>query len=193
MTTLIIPTYYASEELRQITKRCMDSIKEDIDQKILQEDPSGEGYCKTVNRALELADGDIIIVGNNDLVFPENWLTELLFPLNVGYDIATCWTSDQDYLIEDRIENGAKFGSLFAMHRKVYETIGGFDEMFKGYFGDTDYRRRALEAGFKVGRNRSLVVEHTAKATYDITDPKDKEFLVAQRYYEAKWGEPDVD
>lgn len=188
-TSLIIPAYYANDRLKKMTERCIDSVGEGIDELILQVDPSGEGYSKTTNKALRKATGDILVVGNNDLIFHENWLTELLFPLNVGFDIATCWTSDQDNVkLEDRIEEGAKFGSLLAMTRKVYKTLGGFDEQFKGYFADTDYRHRALDEGFRIGKNLNLVVHHEAKATYKIIDPDDSEFVRASRLYEIKWG-----
>jgi len=135
------------------------------------------------------ATGDVLILGNNDLVFPEGWLEELLSVLDSGYDIATCWTSDQDDIVMgDHIEEDAKFGALFAMRREVYETIGPFDEQFKGYFSDTDYRRRALDAGFTIGKTYNLVVHHHAKATYTLTDPDDKEFIRSARLYEIKWG-----
>lgn len=189
MISIIIPAYYANDELKKMTQRCVESIGEGQYELILQVDPSGEGYSKTTNAALQLADGEIIIVGNNDLIFHENWITELLFPLHVGYDIATCWTSDQlDIELEDRIEENSKFGSLFAMKRNVYDTLGGFDEQFKGYFADTDYRQRVMDAGFRIGKNLDLVVDHLAKATYKATDPKDDEFLRAQRLFEAKYG-----
>lgn len=188
-TSLIIPAYHPTKELEAMTLACIDSIVDVPDEIIVQLDEVGEGYSKTTNKALRLAKGDILIVGNNDLTFPEKWIAELLKPLNNGYDIATCWTSDQkDIEVKQKIEGGAKFGSLFAMTREVYETLGGFDEQFKGYFSDTDYRRRALDAGFAIGKNLNLVVQHEAKATYKQTDPDDNEFQEAKLLYEIKYG-----
>jgi hypothetical protein len=188
--SLVIPAYYASKELEEMTQRCMDSIGLGIDQIILQVDELGEGYSKTTNKALKNCTGDIIIVGNNDLVFHDNWLTELLFPLQVGFDLSTCWTSDQNFIsLEDRIESGGKFSALFAMKRIIYDTIGGFDEQFKGYFADTDYRQRLLEKDFTIGKNMNMVVDHLAKATYKVVDKEDEEFIRARILYEIKWGE----
>ena len=189
MISLIIPALYANKELMEMTQRCIDSIGFFNGEIILQVDEDGSGYSYTTNRALERADGSILVVGNNDLIFHENWLVELLFPISLGCDIATVWTSDQDNIVlEDRIEYDAKFGSLFAMTRSVYETLGGFDEQFKGCFTDTDFRRRALDNGFRIGKNLSSVVHHEAKATYKVTDPDDNEFLKAQMLYEIKHG-----
>ena len=188
-TSLIIPAYYANDELRKMTERCMQSVELDRpDEVILIVDEQKDGYTATVNRALEAAHGDILIIGNNDLTFAPGWLTGLLRPLERGYDIATCWTSDQDVKLEDAIEEYAKFGSLFAMTRRVYEVLGPFDGMFKGYFADLDYRRRAIDAGFNIGKNLNYVVRHDAKATYKQTDPNDDEYLRASRLYELKHG-----
>lgn len=190
-TSLIIPTYYANEELKKMTKRCINSLwVERPEEVILAVDTQGEGYSKTVNRALKASHGDILIVGNNDLIFKKGWLSGLLKPLE-NHDISTVWTSDQDVKLEDKIEERARFGSLFAMKRNVYRVLGGFDEQFKGYFADTDYRRRALDAGFTIGKNLNCVVQHEAKATYKQTDPEDTEYLKAMRLYEIKHGTVD--
>lgn len=186
-TSLIIPAYHANKDLWLFTRRCLDSVWQVQVQLILIAD--NEPYTVNVNNGLRAATGDVIVVGNNDLTFRGNWLGQLLDVLNKGYDIATCWTSDQDYKQSDKIEAGAKFGSLFAMRRKVYETLGGFDEQFKGYFSDLDYRRRALDAGFTSGKDLGLVVKHAAKATYRQTDPDDSEYQRSMRLYEAKWGD----
>ena len=186
--SIVIPAYYANEELMLMTQRCIDSLEGFQGEIILEIDENGDGYSVTANKGLKKAKGDILIVGNNDLIFHENWLPELLFPMLLDCDIATVWTSDQDVTLEDRVEFDSKFGSLFAMTRSVYETLGGFDEQFKGYFADTDFRRRALDEGFRIGKNLSAVVEHLAKATYKITDPSDDEFLRTQRLYEIKHG-----
>lgn len=207
MTSIVIPAYYATQELVEITAKCLRSLHltELPDQIILVDDgspiqatqdfsdidirlPENQGYSAAVNAGLEAAQGDIIIVGNNDLTFHENWLTELLRVLDEGFDVATCWTSDQKYKLQDKIEQDAKFGSIFAMKREVYEQVGGFDEQFRGYFADDDLRKRMLEAGFTIGKNCNLVIEHLAKATYDVTDPDDEEYQRAKILFEIKHG-----
>lgn len=205
--SLIIPCYWFNEDLVEMTKKCIDSLNlDELDEVILVDDgspieyvynktkiihlPTNSGYARAANAGLEAATGDILILGNNDLVFHENWLTELLFPLNVGFDVSTVWTSDQKVKLEDRIESGAKFGSLFAMNRDVYEKVGGFDEQFRSIFSDTDLRRRILDEHFTIGKNLSDVVTHLARATHKVVDKDDskEEFLHNQRLFEAKYG-----
>lgn len=183
--SLIIPAYHATEELYDTTITCLDSVWQDGVQLIMIAD--SQPYTVNVNAGLRAATGEVIIVGNNDLVFSNGWLDELLRPLG-DYDIVTCWTSDQEVTLEDRIENDAKFGSIFAMKRQVYETLGGFDEQFGGYFSDLDYRRRAIDAGFRIGKNLNMVIDHEAKTTYKQTDPDDEEYHRSMRLFEAKYG-----
>ena len=212
--SLIIPCYWYNAELEFMTVRCLKSIR-DMDnriEKILVNDgspsmgrvsdlhvaysdlinqridrPVNGGYSAAVNSGLEIAEGDIIIVGNNDLEFPRKWLSGLLCVLD-EYDLATCWTSDQDYVIKPEITEGGKFGSIFAMKRQILDTIGGFDEELS-YFADDDYKKRLTDAGFKIGFNNSLVINHQAKATYSKVDPDDAIYERCKLIYQAKHGE----
>jgi len=184
--SLIIPAYFANSDLQNMTAECIKTIHEDIQIILIA---NHAPYTVNVNDGLRAATGDVLIIGNNDLTFVDGWVEGLLKVLDAGYDIATCWTSDQnDIKLEDRISEGEKFGSLFAMKAHVYDTIGGFDEQFKGYFSDLDYLQRAKGAGFRFGKNLNLVVGHKAKATYAATDPDDTEYHRSMRLFEAKWG-----
>lgn len=214
-TSLIIPAYLANPDLVHMTANCVLSLRSARpDEVILVNDGSpygfnsstleplysgglldkrinrekNGGYIAAINDGLKAATGDVLILGNNDLIFKEGWLEALLKPLHEGYDISTVWTSDQAVVLSDAVEEEAKFGSLFAMTRKVYETLGGFDPQFRDYFGDLDYRRRALDAGFKIGKNLNFVVQHGAKATYKQVDPNDDRYQRGMRLYEAKYG-----
>lgn len=188
--SIIVPAYHANERLYELTRACLDSVWETDAQIIIVADKAS--YTVNTNAGLRAASGDILVVANNDMVFEGAWLDGLLSVIQAGYDIATCWTSDQlaggASLPMDGITAGAKFGSLFAMTREVYQTVGAFDEQFGGYFSDTDYRRRALDAGFSIGRNNSLTVRHLAKATYKETDPSDAEFQRSRILFEMKHG-----
>lgn len=183
--SLIIPAFHAGKTLYNTTIKCLDSVWQDKLQLILIAD--NQPYTVNVNAGLRASTGDVVIVGNNDLEFSGSWLKELL-SLIPEYDIATCWTSDQKVKLSNGVEEDAKFGSLFAMKREVYEKLGGFDEQFKGYFSDLDYRARAMDAGFKIGKKLDLVVNHAAKATYQRTDPNDNDFRHGRALFEAKYG-----
>lgn len=148
------------------------------------------GFPYAVNRGLEAATGDILIISNNDIIFNPGWLTGLLKPLEMGYDVSSIRTTDCDgWITEDKITEGDKFGSLWAMKRKVYDTLGGLDESFgRGTFEDLDYRRRALDAGFKIAKNHGSLVEHLGRVTFDRIDPEHGLFESNKTKFKDKWG-----
>lgn len=194
--------------MSELTKKCLESLEFGRpDEVIVVDDGSpykikfrgpdkyifkskNDGYPKCVNTGLAAATGDIIIVSNNDLLYQPGWLQGLLKPLEEGYDISSICTTDSDgWVTDDRYEEDAKFGSLWAMKRTVYETLGGFDERYgRVYFEDTDYRRQALNAGFKVVKNHGALVDHIGRATWDILDPEHELFEKNKQVYIDKWG-----
>jgi GT2 family glycosyltransferase len=212
-TSIVITYYYTGEESIDMTINCLDSLKYGMpDEVILVNDgskaderlwgypgiryyqrPKNGGYSACVNTGLELSTGDIIVMSNNDIVFTPGWLPSIIKPLQSGYDISSIRTSDGDgWATEEKTTEGDKFGSLWAMKRRVYETIGGYDEALgKSTFEDTDYRRRAIEAGFKIAKNHAAVVEHLGRATMDKVYPNREDFEAGKANYLKKWGQVD--
>jgi GT2 family glycosyltransferase len=208
--SLIIPVYIVDNELKKMTDKCIESayktapgveiIVVDDGSPIGYKSKYGKtirlktnmGYSFTVNRGSEASGGDVLVIGNNDLLFKENWLDKLLTVLDEGFDVATCWVGDQkdspEFKIDNAIKEGGLIGSIFAMTNDVYEDIGGFDTRFRGYFSDRDFQERAEQQGYRVGMNHGLVIDHVSKATYKFTDPDDDEYEEAKRIFEIKHG-----
>lgn len=204
-TSMIIPVYAVNEDLARLTARCVSSMSHEFpDELFIIDDASpvklpmdnvvrrssNGGFAAAVNTGLSLAEGEILIICNNDILFiqPE-WLSHLTKPLD-RYDICSIRTTDSDgWVTEDKITFGDKFGSIWAMKRKVYDTIGGLDEGFgKGYFEDLDYHQRAKEAGFKIVKNHAGLVEHIGKATFSEVDPNDTSYQEAMMKFKKKHG-----
>lgn len=185
--SVIVPCLWADQSFLDMTSKCLSGLLE-IPQTIVV---NGDSYAVNVNNGLRASTGDVLIICNNDIEFIQpDWLKHLLKPLEQGYDISSIRTTDADgWQTEDKITDGDKFGSLWAMKRSVYETIGPLDESFgKGYFEDLDYHKRAEDAGFKVGKNHAGLVEHVGKATFKVVDPQDKSYEEAKQRFIAKWG-----
>lgn len=206
--SIIIPCYLTSLQLRNMTQRCVDGI-ESIDEIIVVDDgsplrlpvfdktvieielPTNQGYAAAVNAGLEATHGDYLIICNNDIEFIQpDWLDHLLKPLEEGYSISSIRTSDSDgFTTEDRYEENAKFGSIWAMKKETYEQLGLLDESFgKGYYEDQDYWRRAREAGLKIVKNHNGLVDHIGKATFNEVDKKNWHLIHAMLMYKKKWG-----
>jgi GT2 family glycosyltransferase len=211
--SLIIPCYFVDESFVKMTEKCIQSIEtkgDHIDELIIVDDGSpyevpdfeqegiifvkrdtNGGYAAAVNSGLNRATGDTIIICNNDIEFIQpDWLSHLLKPLKEGYDIASIRTTDCDgWITDDYLSEGDKFGSIWAMKRNVYNSVGGLDESFgKGYFEDLDYQKRAEDAGFKVGKNHAGLVHHVGKATFSVVDTDDRSYRTAMEVFRKKHG-----
>ena len=206
---MIIPCYWVNEQLWRMTDKCLTSQfkTSDIGEVIVVDDGSpykiddldhgmlikldkNGGYAKAVNAGLRVATGDYLIISNNDIEFVQpDWLDHLLKPLKEGYDISSIRTTDPDgWEVEDKITEGDKFGSLWAMKRDVYTKLGPLDEGYgKGYFEDLDYQRRAEQEGFRIAKNHAGLVEHLGKATFKIVDPEDRSYHEAAGRFIQKW------
>lgn len=207
MITLAIPCYVPDEEARAMTENCIRSLGRDKrpdeiiivddgspvnitnfnDVKIVRQEENG-GYMLAANRCLSEATGDVIIIGNNDLVFKKGWLDAILKPLNEGYDVSSVWVSDQ--LVDEvvGITENPKFGAIFAIKREVYEDVGGFDETFGDFYGDTDLRKRLMAKGYRIGRNNEFVLYHLGHQTYKKIDPSELKFKRDSINFEQKYG-----
>lgn len=208
MISLIITSYHPDEETLGFTRACIESLKYGRpDEVILVDDHSPiqaefpavdlyikretNGYFpKCANTGFAAAKGDILILSNNDIVYTPGWLEGILKPLKQGYDISSVVCSDQSWETRDEITEDDRFGSLWAMKREVYDTIGGFDESFnKGTFEDLDFHKRATAAGFKIAKNHGCLVEHTGRATMDKVFPDRQDFTEGQQHFISKYGE----
>ncbi len=215
--SLVIPCYWVNRELIESTERCLLSLADSgrqPDQLILVNDgsPKGmapdnyfisrtkaqtveveanRGYTIAVNRGLKASTGDVVIIGNNDLLFTKGWLDAILEPLKQGYDISSVATIEpkKSFVPSPGIVEGDKFGSLFAMTRRVLTKLGGLDEdLGRGYFTDLDLQKRAQDAGFKDGKSFKVAVQHLPKSTFRVVDPDDKMYLESKEAFIKKHG-----
>ena len=207
-TSLVITTYHRDEAMARLTDDCLKSLKYGRpDEVIVVDDASpyhveyvgvdryvwrerNGGFPECANSGFEVAKGDIIILSNNDLCYTRGWLEAILKPLEQGFDISSVRMSDGDgYKTEEVITEDDWFGSLWAMRREVYDTIGGFDERFKGgTFEDKDYWVRARDAGFRIGKNHAVVVNHVGRATMDKLYPEQQDFKANAKRFKEKYG-----
>lgn len=208
MVSLIITTYHADMDMVRLTEACLRSLKygrpeevivvddgsplliglQGVDHYVRREENGGFPEC--ANTGFAEANGDILILSNNDIIYTDGWLEAILKPFSLGYDISHINVSDADgTTTEDKITEDDYFGSLWGMTRKVYEKLGGFDERFKkGTFEDKDYFVRAKRAGFKIGKNHAAYVNHVGRATMDKLYPDQEDFKENMKRFEDKYG-----
>ncbi|MFA4855188.1 MAG: glycosyltransferase family 2 protein [archaeon] len=131
------------------------------------------GFSGGNNQGLKIAEGDYLLLLNNDTTLTKNWLSELVktaeedpkigvvgpnieLAYNPGVAYGGGYVDDSgtarnfDYSEKERDAEQVGGAALF-FKRAVLEKIGGLDEGFNPiYFEETDFCARARKAGFRV-------------------------------------------
>jgi GT2 family glycosyltransferase/SAM-dependent methyltransferase len=152
------------------------------------------GFPAAINQALRVANGQYLLVLNNDTVLTDGWLEGLLRCAASAPDVgiigptSNCASPPQtdpqalyegaeglaDYAEHIRHHRAGQWlevpnVSSFCMliKREVVEQIGGFDERFGyGTFEDNDFCLRARNAGFRVFMATDVFIHHFGSRTF---------------------------
>ncbi len=112
----------------------------------------GLGYAKATNEGMKIAEGEYLILLNNDTVLQDwqsknDWIKILVEPFLNDDTIGI--TGPMKTYSESA---GAEFLIFFCVmiSRKLIDAIGYLDESYWSYGEDTDYAIRAIKSGFKI-------------------------------------------
>ncbi len=167
------------------------------------------GYLKAANQGLRHSKADFVCLLNNDTLVTEDWLNELVYLAleNPGLGLLnpSSNTLGQKTNIKD-IDNYAQSlkryhgqfeemaqasGFCMFIRREVIDKIGVFDEIYgRGYFEDTDYSRRASQAGFTIARCKASYVYHYEGTSFLKFKDHNKMFKENQKIFYSRWGKP---
>ncbi|MFA5075626.1 MAG: glycosyltransferase [Candidatus Babeliales bacterium] len=177
------------------------------------------GFPVAVNQGIRAAKGDVIILLNNDVIVTPGWADRLLYHLNT-FDIVApmanyCAGLQQEVALEtynddkelnaaavkwgeahdkEFIEVNFTIGFCMAFRRKLWETIGDFDESLWPCSGEEiDFCFRAREKGYRIAIARDAFVHHIGSQTFFAME---KEGLLKyrdtiyqnDRHLAKKWG-----
>ncbi len=180
---------------------------------------SNRGFSAGNNQGLAVAEGDFVLLLNNDTVVTPQWLGRLLsvferYPevgivgpvsnyvsgpqrvASVDYQsledlprFARAWAATRDRQI---IEINRVVGFCLLARRAVVQKIGGLDERFgSGNFEDDDFCIRARLAGFKAVVAQDVFIHHTGSATFRGAKIDYSESLHRNwELFKSKWGLP---
>jgi len=163
------------------------------------------GYAGGNNLGVRYATGEYVVILNPDTIVEKGWLKELVKPLENGklittskilvYDgsaINTCGNINHftgltftrglgekpDKYRRQEYMSGFS-GCCFAMRRKDFLELGGFDESFFIYNEDSDFSWRAHLKGFRVMYVPSSVIRHD----YVLKVPPEKIYYLEKNRY----------
>jgi GT2 family glycosyltransferase len=168
----------------------------DLDCKYLRSEVN-EGFGVAANRGLALAEGDVLICLNNDVVGrSEEWLPQVekevkpsgIYGPSAGMHYVPGSTTDVSltgigvWYVE---------GWCMAAYREVWQALAGFDtERYRfAYYEDADFCFRAQAAGFTLYltdwpiQHLSNVTSKTVKGAYQYSEQNREAFFERVREY----------
>jgi GT2 family glycosyltransferase/glycosyltransferase involved in cell wall biosynthesis len=175
------------------------------------------GFAAGNNVGLAAADGEYLVMLNNDTYVTPGWVRSLIAPLRREADIGLVGPVTNNIGNEARVEiayadmagmiHAAREYTLrhpgqtiplrtaaffcVAMPRAVYRAVGGLDEAFGiGFFEDDDYCRRVEREGWRIVCAEDVFVHHHLSASFEKKDPAERQALFERNkaIYEEKWG-----
>lgn len=158
------------------------------------------GFHRFLNIGLKESHNSLICFCNNDLIFHKGWATEILnislkYP-EIGSFNTFCPTfhHDKEELIPFDVnygyQNGLAFtGWCFLVKRKIFETIGLFDEKLKFWYCDDDFRLTLQKYKIKNVLVRKSVVQHLVSKTLSSNNLGEQKYLELKgfAYFKYKW------
>ncbi|MVN20627.1 glycosyltransferase family 2 protein [Mucilaginibacter arboris] len=161
--------------------------------------PEGKfGFNKYLNIGLKSTNNKFVCLCNNDLIFYQNWASEILAAMegdntilsatpycrnyhqSIGYTAYT--TPAEGYF-------GVFTGWCFFVKRTIFDTIGKLDEKLLFWYCDNDYLQLLLQYKIKNVLVPTSFIRHLGSESLKGADQKlyDKLTLLPQLYYNYKW------
>jgi GT2 family glycosyltransferase len=199
------------------TREYLAALSERDSRVVVLRNEENRGFGPAVNQGLAAANGDVLVVLNNDTMLPPGWLMRLAAHLDrpeiglVGPTTNRCGNEaevDVTYRtygemvqlsVKRAVEHaGVAFdievATLFcaATRRDVFEHVGFLDERFEvGLFEDDDYSERMRQAGYRVACAEDAFVHHFGEASFGELVPTGRYgelFRANKARFEEKWG-----
>ena len=177
------------------------------------------GFARACNQGLALADGDVLVLLNDDTLVTPGWLPRLIAPLRdpqtglagavtnrIGNEAEIpvtyrTWGQLLDFARargQTHAEQVFDIGTLtmfcLALRREVFARIGPLDQRFEiGMLEDDDYSRRVREAGLRLVCAEDAFVHHFGETSFGKLVPTGRYGEILEenkRRFEEKWGEP---
>lgn len=164
----------------------------------VQLNTTNTGFARGCNQGLQLAQGEYVMVLNNDILVTHGWLARLLTAfdnpeislvgpvathvsgLQAVVDIPPALMAEEDLLEEYAQQRALAFkhqgrlthrltGTCLLFKREVLQRVGGFDPRYGiGNFEDDDFSYRALLAGFKLWIASDAFIHHFGSKSFEI-------------------------
>lgn len=204
---VIILSYAKNDLIIKMNNNCIDSLNSSSDQHtfnifLVETESSKEykypqknvtviqpgiefNYNKFLNIGLKECKNDWILISNNDTLYHNNFLENMM--LAHQYDnfilsmspIDDTWFRHKDFDREELIHYGYRTsyevtGWSILAHKSVIEKIGGFDEQFTFWYQDNDYSMSLQKTNIKHALITNSKVTHLLSKSHGLIEPEKK-------------------
>lgn len=197
-TTISFRSIIIDNNSEKETEDYLKSLKDrDGVEVVLIRNEQNLGFVKAVNQGMRISNAEYVCLLNNDTCVQENWLQELINVAQANQHIGIVNPGGASDSFKDNnlsgqwSEIGFATGFCMLIKREVIEKIGLFDEEFEtGFFEDTDYCRRAKNAGYLCAAAKASCVYHHAHKTFETLqkDRIDDLFERNKEIFTQRWG-----
>ena len=236
--TVIIPTYKSPEALDLCLRSCIEGQQGrknqiivvvdgfyDLNKEVLEKHKDSiqilnleenVGLCRATNLGVYNASSDLVLIVNDDNVFPRNWDLSLLesyqpnsvispnqvephpsmFPQflieDLGrdpktFDLEKFWLYDYHYASGDKTDETGSTLPIF-MSKLDYLRVGGWDENYaQGMVADWDFFLKCQLSGMKMLRTYECHFYHFASVSVNGEMRRQAE-ISGHEYAKYKWG-----
>lgn len=221
MIDVVMLAYNFNEDLVQLTKNTIHSLKESRMNKliiidnastlgggILREEADiyirnkeNAGYPRAVNEGFALSKADYVAFANNDIRVSNNWVEvaeEIFKDPTVGTVHIRMVPYDEPIVPGNDVWVGGKerwcHGSFYVVRREAFQ---GYDDSYgAGGFDDYDHFKRMRAKGWKQAYTNKCSFQHMDSITYRTMEDQEirhQRDLKNREYYKQKFGEyPDL-
>jgi GT2 family glycosyltransferase len=182
------------------TERRLEQFAEVLDERVLlMHEPLNRGKTAAINRGIASAAAECVVVISPMTIVTPGWLPPMQNLLCVSSDVGIVCPEILETPLGRRgrspVENTIEIsqGSFYcqAMHKDVFTAIGMFDTgLDGGSWCQSDFSRRAWQAGYKTARCAGSIVYTTPEQVFGSTDRRAKMLEESQRIYFDRWEAP---
>lgn len=166
----LLPTIDDNVRVYAIT----EGLKLPDDSRIIRVDRAEFAPNKYFNKVLKDIDGDYFGIVNDDIVFSQGWLEDVLEKLKTYPCVSPGFVESKDVsklekaISKDGVVTGL-FDAFYIFNREVLDTLGKFDEEVVGWY-DIDFMLSLYGAGFIPVTSLKVTVLHLGRVSYSLEE-----------------------
>ena len=196
----------------ELTCKCIENLKNKYEKIEVYKNDENLGFIKNVNKGIEKADADYILLLNTDCLVAKNTIPKLIEHMernkkiglicpissnaaNLSYDIPENYSYMQvDELFYENFK-GMNFdactvvGNCLMISKECKEKVGYLDEIYgMGYGDETDYQFKAHSKGFEAKVAIDTYVYHKSEVSFGTSPEKQKRLEHNRKIFFERWG-----